>query len=90
MVEADLLAAREALEQGSPKRALRHAWSAAISSITSNDRRRINDAIEIAESIRDRSEGRAREQAAELAAYAAYARDHPQPPHVFGVTRRPG
>ena len=87
MVEADLAAAREALEHGLSKLALRLVWSAAISSITSNDRR-INDAIEIAEAIRDQSNGRVREEAAELAAYVAYARDHPQAPRWFGVTRR--
>jgi hypothetical protein len=89
VIEADLAAARDALEHGSSKRALRHAWSAAISSVTSNDPVSLNDAIQIAEAIRDRSIGRAREQAAELAVYAAYARDHPQPLQVFGVTRRP-
>ena len=89
MIEADLAAGREALQHGSSKRALRYAWSAAISSVANYDQRRIDDAIELAEAIRDRSSGRAREQAEELAAYAAYARDHPQPPHIFGVTRQP-
>ena len=89
MIEADLAAAREALEHGSSKRALRYAWSAAISSVTHGDQHRIDDAIELAGAIRDRSTGRAREQAAELAAYVAYARDNPQPQRLFGLTRRP-
>lgn len=85
-MEADLDAAREALEQGRSKQALRLAWSAAISSITSNDRRGINGAIEVAEAIRDRSKGRTRAEASRLAAFCAYSRDNPQPRRWFGLT----
>jgi len=86
-VTTDLGAAREALEHGDSKRALRLVWRAAMSAITSNDAHGIDAAIEIAEAIRDRSSGRTHEEASRLAVLAAYARDNPQPPRIFGVTR---
>jgi hypothetical protein len=88
-LNADLDAAREALEQGQSKRALRLAWSGAMTAIASNDARGLDVAIELAEAIRDRTERRTREEASKLAVLAAYARDHPQPSRIFGVTRNP-
>lgn len=80
-------AAREALERGRSRRALGLAWRAAIRSISSNDREGVDELIGLAEAIRDRSEGRTRQEASTLAAYCAYARDNPQPSRIFGVER---
>ena len=86
-MNGDLDAARDALEQGRSKRALRLAWNAATWSSSCNDRQGLDEAIVVAESIRDRSKGRTREEASRLAAFCAYSRDHPQPRRWFGVTR---
>jgi hypothetical protein len=80
-------AARKALEGGRPRRALRLAWAAAARSASGNDREGLEEVIDLAETIRDRSQGRAREEASTLAAYSAYARDNPQPPRLFGLLR---
>jgi len=86
-VNTDLDDAREALEHGRSKQALQLAWRAAIASITRNDRGGMTAVIEIAEAIRERSKGRTQEEASKLATLAEYARDHPQPPRIFGVQR---
>ena len=81
----DLDAAREALERGRSKRALRLAWDAAVWSCAGNDQKGLDEAIAVAEAIRDRSRGRTREEASRLAAFCAYARDNPQPRRLFGA-----
>lgn len=80
-------AARKALERGRLKRALRLAWEAALRSNSSNDREGLEEVIGLAEAIRDRSQGRTREEASTLAAYCACARDNPQPARLFGMLR---
>jgi hypothetical protein len=76
-VDGDLDAAREAL---------RLAWSAATWSASCNDQHGLEEAILVAEAIRDRSKGRTREEASRLAAFCAYSCDHPQPRRWFGLT----
>jgi hypothetical protein len=85
-MEGDLDAARDALERGRSKQALRLAWSAATWSASYNDPRGLDEAIVVAEAIRDRAKGRTRGEAARLAAFCAYSRDHPQPRRWFGLT----
>ena len=80
-------AASKALERGRLKRALRLAWEAALRSTSTNDREGLAEVIDLAEAIRDRSQGRTREDASSLAAYCACARDNPQPPRLFGLLR---
>ena len=87
VVNGDLDLAREALDRGESKRALRLAWKAAVWSSSGNDRKGLDEAIAVAEAIRDRSKGRTHEEASTLAAFCAYARDNPQPRHGFGLTR---
>ena len=86
-MNASLHAARKALEDARLKRALRLAWEAALQSNSSNDREGLEEVIDLAQAIRDRSQGRTREDASTLAAYCAGARDHPQPPRLFGLRR---
>ena len=87
MANGDLDAAREALERGGSRRALRLAWNAAVWSSCGNDRQGLDEAIVVAEAIRDRSKGRTREEASRLIAFCAYSRDNPQPRRWFGLTR---
>jgi hypothetical protein len=85
-VDGDLDAARDALERGRSKQALRLAWSAATWSASCNDRQGLDEAILVAEAIRDQAKGRTREEASRLAAFCAYSRDNPQPRRWFGLT----
>jgi hypothetical protein len=85
-VDGDLDAARDALQRGRSKPALRLAWSAATWSASCNDQQGLEEAILVAEAIRDRSKGRTRKEASRLAAFCAYSRDHPQPRRWFGLT----
>ncbi len=81
----DLDEARDALEHGRSKRALRLAWDAAVWSSSCNDHEGLDEAIVVAQAIRDRSKGRTREEASTLAAFCAYSRDNPQPRRWFGL-----
>ena len=83
----DLDAARDALEHGRSKRALRLAWNAATWSASCNDQQGLDETIVVAEAIRDRSTGRTHEEASRLVAFCAYSRDNPQPRRWFGLTR---
>jgi hypothetical protein len=85
-VDGDLDAARVALQQGRSKQALRLAWSAATWSASCNDGHGLDEAIVVAEAIRDRAKGRTHEEASKLAAFCAYSRDNPQPRRWFGLT----
>ena len=85
-MDDDLDAARDALRQGRPERALRLAWNAATWSASCNDRQGLDEAILVAEAIRDRSKGRTREEASRLATFCTYSRDNPQPRRWFGLT----
>ncbi len=85
-MDGDLDAARDALERGRSKQALRLAWNAATWSASCNDRQGLDEAIVVAEAIRDRSKGRTRAEAARLSAFCAYSRDNPQPRRWFGLT----
>jgi len=85
-VDGDLEAARDALRQGRSKQALRLAWTAGTWSASCNDQHGLEEAILVAEAIRDRAKGRTREEASRLAAFCAYSRDHPQPRRWFGLT----
>ena len=84
-MNASLHAARKALEDARLKRALRLAWEAALQSNSSNDREGLEEVIDLAQAIRDRSQGRTREEASTLATYCASARDNPQPTRLFGL-----
>jgi len=84
-MNTNLQAAREALEGAQVKRALRLAWEAALQSNSRNDREGLDEVIGLAEAIRDRSQGRTREEASTLAAYCAGARDNPRPRRLFGL-----
>jgi hypothetical protein len=87
-LNADLDAARAALDRGDTNRALGHAWRGAVRSITRNDRGGIGEAIKLAGQIQERSQGGTAQDASRLVQYVTYARDHPQATQIGGATLR--
>lgn len=79
--------AREALERGLPKRALRLAWAAGLRSAARNDLDGLGRVVALAEAIHERSQKRTRTEAAELVAYCTYARTNPAPSSGWAALR---
>ena len=71
-LEADLVAAREALAHGKPKRALGKAWAGAFVAARLKDSSGLGTVIEIAEAIRDQSAGRQQAEAEKLVTYCSH------------------
>jgi hypothetical protein len=71
-VPAELSNARDALERGKPKRALRDAWNGARTAARLNDEDGLEAVIEIGQAIRARTSGRNQEDAATLVAYCSH------------------
>jgi hypothetical protein len=72
-ISLSLAQAREALERGRVKRALKHSWRAALPASSSNDGSSLREVIEVAQAIRNRAAGRDGEEAARLVAYCTEA-----------------
>ncbi len=70
--------AREALERGRLKRALRLTWEAGLAASSVNDAPRLQQAIDLAGRIRDQATGRRRKDAAQLVAYCSHALAEPR------------
>jgi hypothetical protein len=67
--QTELAKAREALEAGSLKRAVRHAWRAGVGAAREADAEVLEAVIELAEAARDTAEGRLWKDADELATF---------------------
>src|SRR4051794_6160917 len=68
----ELERAREALEAGRLRRAIRGAWNGANIAARMNDERGLEAAIEIGSAVRDRGSGREREDAEKLVTYCSH------------------
>lgn len=81
----ELAKARAALERGKTRAALRHAWDATHLSARADDEAGLRAVIEVATAIRDRAEGRVREEAELVIRYCSHSADE-----VHAGVRRPG
>jgi hypothetical protein len=70
--------AREELARGHVRRALRHAWDAALPASAKDDRAALAEAIEVGKRIAAVAEGRDAADAERLVAYASEALVHPR------------
>ena len=71
-LEAKLAAARQALEGGKPRQAVRHAWTGGQIAARTSDARGLEAAIEVAKEISERTDGRDREDAEMLVRYCSH------------------
>jgi uncharacterized protein UPF0547 len=71
-LEAKLAAARQALEGGKPRQAVRYAWTGGQIAARTSDVRGLEAAIEVAKEIRERTDGRDREDAEMLERYCSH------------------
>jgi hypothetical protein len=78
-IDRNLEQAREALDRGRIRRALKHAWDAGLPASWSNDARSLREVIELGGAIRDRASGREADEAAMLVAYCSEAVQNPRP-----------
>jgi hypothetical protein len=78
-IHRELEQAREALDRGLIKRALKHAWGAGISASSSSDARSLREVIELGGAIRERAEGREEAEAFSLLTYCSEALRNPRP-----------
>jgi hypothetical protein len=69
---AELASARDALERGKPKRALRDAWNGGRIAAWMNDESSLEAVIEVGQAIRAETSGREQEDAATLVAYCSH------------------
>ena len=77
-IHRNLEQAREALDHGRVKRALKHAWEAGLPASSSNDARSLQEVIELGGAIRERASGREADEAARLVAYCSEALQNPR------------
>jgi hypothetical protein len=71
-LEAKLATARQALERGKPRQALRHAWTGGQIAARTSDTSGLEAAIEVAKEIRERTDGRDRTDAETLERYCSH------------------
>lgn len=71
-LEATLATAREELDRGRPRRALRKAWTGGQLAAWLNDSRGLEAAIEVAKAIRERTDGREHADAEALERYCSH------------------
>jgi Uncharacterised protein family UPF0547 len=71
-LETRLATARQALERGKPRQALRDAWAGGQIAARLNDTRGLEAAIEVAKEIRERTDGRGRADAETLVRYCSH------------------
>ena len=76
-IDRNLEQAREALDRGRVKRALKHAWEAGLPASSRNDARSLQEVIELGGAIRERASGREADEAARLVAYCSEALPQP-------------
>jgi hypothetical protein len=77
-IDRNLEQAREALDRGRVKRALKHAWDAGTQASYANDPRSLQEVVELGGAIRERASGREADEAATLVAYCSEARRNPR------------
>jgi hypothetical protein len=77
-IRRNLEQAREALDQGRLRRALKHAWEAGLPASSRNDARGLQEVIELGGEIRERATGREADEAARLVAYCSEALRNPR------------
>ena len=78
-ISRSLEQAREALEGGRVKRALKHAWEAGLPASSSNDARSLRDVIAVGRAIGECAPDRDAAAAATLVAYCTEALENPRP-----------
>jgi hypothetical protein len=88
-IRRDLEQAREALEHGRVKRALRHAWEAGLPASSNNDADTLRAVIGLGSAIRDQASGREAEEAGRLVTYCTEALEHPRKRTWPGVRSDP-
>ena len=77
-IDRNLEQAREALDRGRVKRALKHAWEAGLPASSRNDARSLQEVIELGGAIGERASGREADEAATLVAYCSEALRNPR------------
>jgi hypothetical protein len=78
-IRRNLEQARKALDRGRLRRALKHAWDAALPASWSNDARSLQEVVELAGAIGERASGRGKDEAATLLTYCMEALRNPRP-----------
>ncbi len=89
-ISRSLEQARDALEAGRLKRALKHAWQAGLPATSRNDAGSLRDVIAVGAAIRDRASDRHADVAAALVAYCTEALENPRPRRGLLARSRPG